>query len=148
MVIAGMMVRAPILQENEDDDNDQDDGFEKRAQHVADRFAYRVRRVEGELVLHPRRKALGQAVQLGNRLAVYFQSVGIRKLRDAEADGVVSVELQVGAVILGAEFRASDVLTRTSVPSILVFRMMLSNCAGFRQSANGAHADLVVLPRL
>ena len=81
----------------------------QRGEHVADRFAHRVGGIEGILVLHAGRKLLRQPVQFGHGQAVHFESVRGRELGDAEADGIVSVEHQVRAVILGAEFGAADI---------------------------------------
>ena len=88
------------------------------------------------LVLHARREALREPIHFRDRVAVHVQRVRVGKLRDAEADRVVSVEPQVRRYSLSAPSSARPTsLNRTSVPSAIVFRMMLSNCDGLAKAA-------------
>ena len=68
---------APILQEDEDDQNDQDDGLDQGGQHVFDRFADDVGGIEGHFCFHSGRKTLGKALQFGNGAAVDLKRVGV-----------------------------------------------------------------------
>ena len=58
----------------------------------------------------PGRKAFRQPVQFRDGPPVHIQRVRGGKLRDANADCVVPVEVQVRAVVLGAQFGAADIL--------------------------------------
>ena len=93
-----------------DHQDDQQDRRTDREGHVANRLADRVRRVERDLVVHARRKALRQPVQFRNRPAVHVERVRCRELRDAKSDRVLPVELQIVAVALRAEFSMPDIL--------------------------------------
>ena len=100
---------APILQEDEDDQNDQDDGLNQRAQHVFDRFTDYVGSIECHFCFHPGRETLGKTLQFGNGAAVYLKRIGVGELSDSYSYCIVSVILKVGTVIFGAEFGVSNV---------------------------------------
>ena len=86
---------APVREKNKDDENDQNDGLDKCGEHVPDRFAYGLGRIERILILHAGREMLGQPVQFGQDQAVHFESVRGRELGNAETDRVVTVVHQV-----------------------------------------------------
>src|ERR1039458_3462159 len=92
---------APVFKEDEDNENHENDGFAQGGNDVADRFADGVGGVERQLVLHARRKALGEAIEFGNAAAVHFERVGGGELGDANADRFASVVVEVGAVEIG-----------------------------------------------
>src|SRR5208337_2557317 len=94
---------APFFEKNEDNKDDEKNGLAESRDYVADRFADRVGGIEGELILHAGRKALGKAFEFGDAATVHVECVGSRELGDADANGFVPVVLQVGAVIFGAE---------------------------------------------
>src|SRR5258708_1295970 len=52
---------APVLEENEDYQNDKEDGRAEGRDYVADGFADRVSDIEGNLILHAARKGPGEA---------------------------------------------------------------------------------------
>src|SRR5271157_199345 len=100
---------APIFEENEDDQDDQEDGRAEGRDYVADRFADRVGGVEGDLILHAGRKALGQALEFGEAAAAHVEGVGGGELGDADANGFAPVVVEIGAVVFGAELSVTDV---------------------------------------
>ncbi len=83
---------APVLQEDEHHQHDEDDGFNQGLQHFADGVADKRRGVEGDRVLQTGRKAFREPVQLGADGLVHVESVGGGQLAYADADAVVAVE--------------------------------------------------------
>src|SRR5258708_33120197 len=100
----------PVFEENEDYQNDKEDGRAERRDYVADGFTDRVGDIEGNLILHAGRKALGKALEFGEALAMYVEGVGGGKLSNAEANRIAPVVSQIGAVDFGAELGAANVL--------------------------------------
>src|SRR5450755_573138 len=100
---------APVLEENEDDENDQENCGPQGGDHVADGFADGVGRIESNFILHAGRKVLGQTVEFDQALAVHIEGVGGGELGDANADGFAPVVVEIGTVVFGAKFRATYV---------------------------------------
>ena len=110
MVTAGMIVLRQSCKENKNHQDDQHNGRAQRADYIADGFAHGIRRIECDVSGHPGRKALRQPIQFRNRQAVDFKSVRGGELGDADPDRFVSVEHQIRAVVLGAEFGPAHIL--------------------------------------
>ena len=79
----------------------------KGVEHVANGFANDRGVVEGDAYFMPAGKRLDNSVERGFGVAVDVKRVGAGELGDAEADGVVAIEAQIRAVILGAQFGAA-----------------------------------------
>ena len=115
----------------------------QRVEHSRDRLAHGRRGVEGDLVLHAGRETLGQPVQLG------LEPGGPRPARWRSGAAVMprptasrAVEQQVRAVVLGAQLGAADVLQAHQRAVGARLQDDVSNCDGFGEPADGAHADL------
>ena len=110
IVTAGMMVARQSSKKKKDDQNDDDDRFFEGG----DDFLYGVTDdgggIEGDDVFDSRRKGLRKFQQLGLGGFVHVESVGVRELLHADADGSVTAVEQVGVVVFGADFGAAYVL--------------------------------------
>ena len=137
--------RPPVAEKNEDDQDDQQDRRANRDNHVADGFADRVRGIEGDLVCHAGRKTFGKTVQFGDALSMHVEGVGGGELRDGDAHRVVSVVVEVGAVILGAEFGVTDIPEANERAVGIALEDDVVELRRFRQAADGADADLKLL---
>ena len=100
---------APGLQEDEDDEHDEDDRLGERLQHLANRLAHDVGRVERDLVVHAGRKLLLEPLELLHHRVVHVERVGPGELYDAHADAFDALEAQLGRIRFGPELRATDV---------------------------------------
>ena len=94
--------RPPVAEEDKDDQDDQEDRRTYRVDDVADRLAHCVGGVECDLGVHSRREFFREAVEFSDGTTVNIERIRGGKLRDADADCILPVELQVRAVILGA----------------------------------------------
>ncbi|MNX78495.1 hypothetical protein D3C86_1100920 [compost metagenome] len=101
--------RAPGLQEDQDDDGHQDDGFEHGVLHRLDRGGDEFRRVVGDGGGHARGQLGLDGLDLGQDLVGGGQGVGAGLLDDGDADAALAVEVAVDAIALGAQFDAGDV---------------------------------------
>ena len=100
---------SPVAEKNEDHQDDEQDRRTNRKNHVADGFADGIGGVEGDLIFHAGRKALGEAIEFGDASLMNVESVGGGELSDGDADRFASVVVEVGAVVFGAEFGVADV---------------------------------------
>ena len=102
--------RPPVLQEEEDDENDQDHGLEERVDDLADALGHRQRRVEcdcvvevsGEPAFEVRERAF-DAVRGGQR-------IGAGRLIDGDDGGGLPVHARQLLIVEGAQFDAGHVL--------------------------------------
>src|SRR6266478_9530886 len=136
---------APVFKENKDDQNDEEDGRAEGRDYVADGFADCVGDIEGNLILHAGRKALGKALEFGEALAMYVEGVGGGKLSNAEANRVTPVVVQIGAVVFGAKLGAANVLQTNKRAIGIALEDDVIELTGFGKTADSAHADLEIL---
>ena len=101
--------RPPVAEKDKDHQDDQQDRRAYREHHVADRFAHRIRRVEGQFVVHSRREFFRKPIQFGDGPPVDIERVCRRKLRHADAHRILPVKLQVAAVIFRAQLGPAHV---------------------------------------
>ena len=85
----------PVAEKNEDHQDDQQDRRTHRKKHVADGFADGIGGVEGDLIFHAGRKALGEAIEFGDATLMNIKCVGGGELGDADANGFAAVVVQV-----------------------------------------------------
>ena len=137
--------RAPVLEEKENDEDYEDDGLAQGRDDVADGFRDGVGRVEGQLIFHARREALGEAVEFGDAAAIHVEGVGGRELSDADADRFVPVVVEVGAVVLGAKFGMAHVAQADERAVVIAFQDDVVELGGLGETADGANADLKLL---
>ena len=90
--------RPPVAEENEDHQDDQQDRRTHRKNHVADGFADGIGGVEGDLIFHAGRKALGKAIEFGDAASMNIERVGGGELGDGDADRVTPVVVEVGGL--------------------------------------------------
>ena len=102
--------RAPVLQEYEDDEDDEQQGLEERHEDFFDGRADVVRRVEDRRHLHARRQRLLRFIEDLADFADCLHGVCITRELDAEADGLVAVELRDDGFRLGARLDLCDIL--------------------------------------
>ena len=102
---------APVQQEQEDYDDDDQNGFFQRGHHFADRVADHGRRIEGDDVLDSRRKGLRQFRQLRPCAALStWSALAFDSCCTPTADGFVPAVEKVGVVALGANFSPPNIL--------------------------------------
>jgi len=94
----------------ENDDDDEQDGLGERLEHFADRVADDLGGVERDLVLQSGRETPGQPDQLRFHVARDVERVRGRQLDDAEPDGLLRLETQLGRVGFRAQLGMADVL--------------------------------------
>ena len=136
---------APVFEEDEDDQDNQEDGRAQGRDYIADGFADRVGGIESDLILHAGRKALGKAVELSEAAAVHVEGVGGGELRDTEANRFVPAVVQVGAVVFGAELGVTDIPQADESAIGIALQDDVIELTGFRKTADGADADLELL---
>ena len=139
--------RPPVLQEQEHDEHDERDGLRERRHDLANRFGDDARCLERDVHLHARRKAPGQTIDFRAHVAKHLQRVRGRELQDADADGIARLVARRGAVALGAELGARDVL---HAHERAVGRALQDDVVEFHrigQPSGGADADLKGLSR-
>ena len=100
---------APVLQEQEHHEDDEDDGLDQGDQHFLDRLAHDAHVVEGQPPLQTGRERLLQARHLLHDALVDLERVGGGQELDAHAGGLEPDEAQVGGVGLRAQLHAADV---------------------------------------
>ncbi|KWT85151.1 hypothetical protein APY03_3954 [Variovorax sp. WDL1] len=100
---------APGLQEQDDHQHDQRDGFEQCVHHGIDGGAHELRRVVGDAVLQPFGHELRQLVHRLAHIGGDLQRVGTRRLEHADAHGLLVVQQRAQCVLGGAELDAADV---------------------------------------
>ena len=135
----------PVLEENEDDKDDEKDGGAQGRDHVADGFSDGVGGVEGDLIFHAGRKALGQAVEFGDALLVNVERVGGGKLSDRDTDRFAPVVIEVVGIVFGAEFGVADIFQANQRAIGIAFEDDVIELSGFGKAADGANADLEIL---
>ena len=101
--------RAPVLQEDENDDQHQNGRLDQRAINFVDRGPHEIRRVVGDAVDEALREALGELVHFRFHLVGDRNRVGVRQERDGDAGGRSAVEIERLAVGLGAELGVANV---------------------------------------
>ncbi len=142
---AGNQRAAPILQEDEHHDHDEDDRLHQRLQHFANGVADKGRGVEGDGVTQARRKSLGKPCQLGANGLIDIESIGGGQLADPDADTVVAVEAKLAAVVLGAQLGMANV-SQTDEGSVTTgLQNDVVELRDFGEPTQGAHADLIHL---
>src|SRR5271155_1467162 len=137
--------RAPVFEKDEDDKNDEHNGGAQGRDYVADGFADRVSGIEGDLILHAGRKALGKAIQFGDALLMYIERVGGGELGDGDANRFAPVVVQVVGVVFGAELGVTHVFQTDQRAVRVALEDDVVELSGFRETADGAHADLEIL---
>ena len=101
--------RAPILQENENDDQHQNAGLDQCPIHLVDRSSHEFRGVVGRQVAEARREAFGELVHFRFDCVGDRDGVGVRQQRDGDPGGRPAVQGKRLAVSLRAELDAADV---------------------------------------
>ena len=105
--------RSPVLQEQEDHDDHDENRFDDRRSDFLDGVGDHGRGVDSDHALHARRELFLQVREHGQALALHVQRVGVGELLNAETDGlatlVAKVELEVGVVVFGPHFRMAYV---------------------------------------
>jgi hypothetical protein len=99
----------PVLQENEDYENDQQDRDQQRNQNFLDRGADEVRSVEGDLIRVAGRHRLRNLRHRGAHVLRDLQRVGRRFAEDREDDGRAAVVARRRDVVLRTELDLGDV---------------------------------------
>ena len=109
---------APVLQEEEHHEHDEDDRLGERLQHFDDRLADDADVVERDLRLEPGREALLEALQLRLDAREDLERVGRRQQLDADARRLDAAEPQVATSSSRRRARRGRRrCTRTSAPS-------------------------------
>ncbi len=93
----------------------------------------------------PGGKRLERRSQFGDALAMNIESVGSRELRDGEANRIVSVVVEVRAVVFGAELGVTDIPEANERAVGIALEDDVVKLRRFRQAADGADADLKLL---
>ena len=108
-VVAGHQHRAPVLQEDENDDQHQNGRLDQRAIDFVDRGPHEFRGVVRDDVDEALREALGELVHFRFHLVGDRNGVGLRQEGDGDAGGRPAVEVERLAVGLGAELGVANV---------------------------------------
>src|SRR5208283_2834501 len=91
------------------------------------------------------RKPLGKTLKFGNAATVDVEGVGGGELGDADANRIVPVVVQAGAVVFGAELGVTDVAQADESAIGIALQDDVIELSGFGKAANGADADLELL---
>ena len=139
---------APSLQEKENHDDHDQDGFRKRLEHLADRFAHRARCVKCYLVFQAGGEALCQPLHLCLHVAPHLQGVGIGELQHAQPHGVLAVIAKLAAIAFRTQLGAAHVaqFNQRAIAGALDHNVL--KLFGVAQPSHGANADLVTLAGL
>jgi hypothetical protein len=100
---------SPVLQEQQHDEADHDDGFEQGLDDVVDRLADERGGVVSDRVLEAVGELLLKLGHLGPDAVGHVEGVGAGELVDGESDGRVAVEGAGDVVVLGAAFQPCHV---------------------------------------
>ena len=90
---SGMMRRAPVLQEEQHDDRDEEDGLLQCLDDFPDRLAREGRGVVAHVISQVLREARLQLVHLRHDTVGHVERVGVGKLKDGDADAGHAVEV-------------------------------------------------------
>ena len=101
--------RAPVLQEDENDDQHQNGRLDQRAINFGDRGPHEFRGVVRDAVDEALREALRELVHFRFHLIGDRDRVGVRQERDGDAGGRPAVEVERLAVGLGPELGVANV---------------------------------------
>ena len=108
--------RAPGLQKDEDDENDERDRFEERLLHFVDRLADRDCRVVDDRVIEPGGETLLQFRHLRAHRVGGGECVRARELENGDRGRRFSAELAVDRVIARREFHPRDIAHARDLP--------------------------------
>ena len=100
---------APVLQEQEHHQHDQQQRLAQGLQHLGDRFADHRHLVERQPPLEPGREVLLDPRHRRHHTVVDVERIGRRQQLDPHPRGLEAEETQVGGVVLGAELDPPDV---------------------------------------
>ena len=95
--------------------------------------------------MHSGRKVLGQPLEFGDGSAIDLERVGGGQLLHRQADGILTIELQVGGIGLGAEFGMAHIFQPHQSAVAIGLKNDVVKLRRFAKSAHGTHADLVIL---
>ena len=101
--------RPPILQEDENDDQNQNCGLDQGLINLSDRGSHELRRVIGCHIDKVRREALSEGVHLRLDSVGDRNGIGVRQEGDADAGSRPAVKIESFAVGLRSELDAADV---------------------------------------
>jgi hypothetical protein len=154
---------APILQEQEDHDDDQDDRHGQRDDDFLDRFAHEQRGVERDAVVDAGGKLFREAFERRDHVVRDLERVAGLQLLHAEADAVLAVEPERDRVVFRTEAHAADVVDADEStvrlrheddvaelggavkPPVRLNGVLVRLVAVGRRGADGARRDLHVL---
>ena len=102
--------RSPILQKNEDDENDQRKRLQQRNYDLAYGRFHIKRRVVCDLECEIVGEALGQPFHLGFDILRNVKRIGVGQLVDRKNGGGLPVELSEPAIVFGAKLDRGHVL--------------------------------------
>src|ERR1051326_750123 len=137
---------ASFLQEDENHQHHENDGFEQSDQNVFNGFADNFGRVESHLHMHAGWKVLGELIYDRESIAIHLERVSIGELRDADADRrLMSVELEIGAVVLGAELDVAHVFELDQSAIGCGAHDDIGKLIGIGKPADRANANLIIL---
>ncbi len=145
--------RAPVLQEQEDHSDDDEDGLADGDLDLADGVADHRRGIDCDDALHAGREGLLQLRQDGPAAFVHVQRVGIGELLHADADSLAGVlaigETKIGAVVLRAQIGVAHVLQQDQAAQrCAALEDDVVELVRIAQPADHAHGHLVALPRV
>src|SRR5262249_34565116 len=101
--------RAPVLQEQKDDDQNQDRRLDQSLVHFVNRGLHKDRRVEWHRISETLGKGARQNLHLRLHRVLDIERIGSRRLIDADAGSLLAVEVEILAISLGTKFDAADV---------------------------------------
>ena len=98
------------MQENDDDQHDQQDGFEQRVDDRHDGFAREQGRVVNDAVINTGREVLLEFLQLRPHRVGRVDGIRPRKLKDHERGGGLAAELRRNRVVARSQFDSRHIL--------------------------------------
>ena len=145
--------RLPILQEEQHDDGDENDGVAQGFEHFHDRLFDEGSRVVDDFVVEAAGEALVQLLHVGLDLVGHLQGVGAGQLEDGQGDRGFAVELADLVVLLGAEIDFGDIAEANDLGggrafldvALAGFDDDVAELLGRDQAAQRAHRELELL---
>ena len=134
--------RPPVFKKDKYDEDDERNCLKQGGQNIANGFSNGIRGIESILIFHAGRKVFRQAIQFRDCQAIYLKRVGVGELQDAKTHSFATIEHQIRAIVLGAQFGASHIAQAYERAIFVGFKDDVFKLAWLIQAAHDSHTDL------